>query len=146
MHTVIPANKAHTRSQQGHQMQRRAWTHPQHKALHHPPCAIQDWRRQGSAPLGLPLRHLSLPGEIRRGLHYIYIFIPCWHSICMHFFQQHSFLIGTSWQIKCCTSGLLCQDPWHVAGKTRLGHRQLHWWQLSSIPRVKETRSHPGDE
>ena len=64
---VPAANKTDTRCQ-GHKMQRGARTSGKHKTFQHTSRAIQDWRRQGFAPVGVPVWHLPLPREICPGL------------------------------------------------------------------------------
>ena len=64
---VPAANKTDTRCQ-GHKMQRGARASWKHKTFQHTSRAIQDWRRQGFAPVGVPVWHLPLPREICPGL------------------------------------------------------------------------------
>ncbi|THU58383.1 hypothetical protein C4D60_Mb03t13670 [Musa balbisiana] len=66
---VNPGDQADSRSQ-GDEMQPRTGANSQHQALPHPPGAIQD-RDRSCATVGLSVRRLPLPREIRSGMSFL---------------------------------------------------------------------------
>lgn len=124
---IPAAYKTDTRCQR-HKMQCGAWTSWKYKILTYTTCAIQDWRWQGFAPVGVPVWHLSLSREICAGLsamNYYELLIP-FAPACDLYSKFPSNVI----------SGLLCQNSRHFGGQTGLDNWQLHRWQLGGIPLV----------
>lgn len=86
--------------------------HWKYKILTYTTCAIQDWRWQGFAPVGVPVWHLSLSREICAGLsamNYYELLIP-FARACDLYSKFPSNVI----------SGLLCQNSRHFGGQTDL--------------------------